>query len=60
MVYNNETLIMSDSGKNIFHSWVPEKEVRACVVLSHGMCEHALRYGQLAEVLTEKGFALFA
>jgi alpha-beta hydrolase superfamily lysophospholipase len=36
--------------------WVPEGEPRGVVQLTHGMGEHVLRYGHLAEVLTGAGF----
>ena len=60
MAYSKETLKMSDSNKNVFYSWIPEGEIKACVVLSHGMCEHAERYDDFASFLNKNGFALFA
>lgn len=60
MVYSKEILVMGDGNKNVFHSWLPENEVKACVVLSHGMTEHAARYASLAEFLTGNGYGFFA
>ena len=59
MKYTKETLVMSDSNKNVFYSWIPE-QVDLCVVLSHGMVEHALRYDALASRLSEHNIAFFA
>lgn len=51
---------MSDGFTVVFHSWLPEGEVGAIVILSHGMAEHAVRYERFAQALTAAGFALFA
>ena len=52
--------ISSVSGQRQLHvcQWTPEGEVRAVVQLTHGMCEHILRYAPLAEALTARGFAV--
>jgi alpha-beta hydrolase superfamily lysophospholipase len=34
--------------------------IRGIVHISHGMAEHAGRYGRVAQALTEKGFAVYA
>ena len=60
MAYSKEIIEMSDGNKNVFHSWIPEKEIKGCILVSHGMCEHALRYAELAKFMNEEGFALFA
>jgi alpha-beta hydrolase superfamily lysophospholipase len=36
--------------------WLPAGDPRGVVQLTHGMGEHVLRYGHLAEVLTDAGF----
>lgn len=41
-------------------SWMPTSDARACVVIVHGLGEHAGRYGRLAHRMTEGGFAVFA
>lgn len=43
-----------------YRSWYPEDDVRAVVILSHGYAEHSGRYQELAEVLTEQGYAVHA
>jgi alpha-beta hydrolase superfamily lysophospholipase len=42
--------------------WLPDdnKEIRGAVQIVHGMAEHAARYGEFAEFLTENGFAVYA
>ena len=59
MKYQKEQISMSDSNFNVFHSWIPDGEVKACVVLSHGMTEHAFRYNELAEKFCSRGIAFF-
>lgn len=41
-------------------TWLPESEVRAVVLLVHGLGEHSARYEHVAEHLTNCGFAVFA
>ena len=55
-----EFTVSSAGGQRQLHAcqWTPEGEVRAVVQLTHGMCEHILRYAPLAEVLTGRGFAV--
>ena len=48
MKYAQETIVMSDSNKNVLHSWLPDSEPKAVIVLSHGMVEHAARYEPFA------------
>lgn len=41
--------------------WQPEgKKTKAVMVVTHGMAEHAGRYREFAQRLTEKGFSVFA
>ncbi|MBQ1662461.1 MAG: alpha/beta hydrolase, partial [Treponema sp.] len=60
MIYEKNTLSMSDGNENVIHIWMPEGAVKACVVLSHGMAEHASRYERFATALCERGIALYA
>ncbi|MBQ2313371.1 MAG: lysophospholipase [Treponema sp.] len=60
MQYSSETIVMTDGAENVLHSWLPEGDVQALVLLSHGMAEHASRYEGFASVLAENGMALFA
>jgi alpha-beta hydrolase superfamily lysophospholipase len=40
--------------------WDPSGEPRAIVQITHGMGEHAQRYGHLARALTEQGYVVYA
>lgn len=60
MLYEKKNLTMSDGNENVVHIWHPDGDVKACVVLSHGMAEHASRYERFADALTSLGFALYA
>jgi alpha-beta hydrolase superfamily lysophospholipase len=40
--------------------WLPERTPQAVVCLVHGLGEHSGRYDEVAEVLTDNGFALSA
>ena len=60
MIYAKKTITMSDGNENVFHSWVPEQEVKAAVVLSHGMTEFAFRYNDLADFFCKNGIAVYA
>ncbi len=42
-----------------FKLYVPKKEVKAAMVIVHGMQEHQLRYTEFAQDLNEKGIAVF-
>jgi alpha-beta hydrolase superfamily lysophospholipase len=42
------------------YRWDAERPVRGVVQLTHGMGEHALRYGHLARTLTAAGFTVYA
>jgi len=53
----------SIDGFNIFtYSWLPNKEneIKAVVQIAHGMAEHAARYHEFAEFLTDNGFGVYA
>ena len=42
------------------YEWLPEGEVKAILQIAHGMAEHAARYANFAEFLTNKGYAVYA
>lgn len=35
--------------------WIPEGEIKAILQLSHGMCEHIIRYQEFAEYMNKQG-----
>lgn len=41
-------------------AWLPDGPPRAVLLISHGAAEHAARYGRLAGLLNERGFAVYA
>jgi alpha-beta hydrolase superfamily lysophospholipase len=41
-------------------AWLPERDPRAVVVISHGLAEHGGRYAALAERLVAHGYAVYA
>jgi alpha-beta hydrolase superfamily lysophospholipase len=49
-----------DGSSSACYRWSPEGQPRAVVVIAHGMGEHALRYGRLAEALNRQGFEVYA
>ena len=49
---------LSGEGEIFCRCWLPEQP-RAAVILAHGMCEHSGRYHRIAELLSEKGYAVF-
>jgi alpha-beta hydrolase superfamily lysophospholipase len=42
------------------YRWPSAETVRGAVQITHGMGEHALRYGELAHALTDHGFDVYA
>ena len=42
------------------YRWDPDAQPRAIVQISHGLGEHALRYGRLAQALTDAGYVVYA
>lgn len=55
-----DTLVSTGGARLRALSWTPVSEARACVVVVHGLGEHAGRYGRLATRMNEGGFAVFA
>ncbi len=41
-------------------AWSRARPLKGCVLISHGLHEHALRYHGAASALAEEGFAVFA
>lgn len=41
------------------HRWLPDQPPRAVILLSHGMADHAGRYGHLGEALMRAGMAMY-
>jgi alpha-beta hydrolase superfamily lysophospholipase len=43
-----------------WQAWLPERDPRACIALSHGASEHSGRYEWTASRLTDAGYAVYA
>ena len=54
------TLSMSDGASIHYYRWLPTGSLRATVQITHGMGEHAARYDEFANRLTEAGYAVYA
>lgn len=59
MKYELKKVTMSDGNVNAFHSWLPDGEIKACLIISHGMAEHGKRYERFASVMTNIGYAVY-
>lgn len=55
-----EFYYLSEDGKTKIHAveWKPEKEPIAVIQIAHGVTEHILRYEELAQFFTQRGFAV--
>lgn len=57
------TLTGRDSYKIVAYVWLPttpQESWKGIVQISHGMAEHALRYGRFAKALNKAGYAVYA
>lgn len=46
---------------NIFHQcWLPQGEIKAVIILAHGLGEHSGRYQNVVDALVPQGYALHA
>lgn len=56
----DEFTVPSCDNKTALHAveWLPEGRIRAVLQISHGVSEYILRYGDFAEFLTARGFAV--
>ena len=43
-----------------YQTWLPDGEVKAAILLVHGLGEHSSRYGSLVERMTALGFSVYA
>ena len=53
-----EFAYLSKDGHTRIHAveWIPEKEVKAVLQISHGMVEYIERYDAFASYLAERGY----
>ncbi len=56
-----EFSFISDDGKSIhIYHWIPKDKPKACVIVAHGLGEHAARYARFALALTTAGYEVWA
>lgn len=60
MTSGREFYLPSQNGKDRLHLalWEPSGPPRAILQISHGMCEHILRYGEFGQFLADQGFVV--
>ena len=57
---HQEGYFSNDKGQSIYYQfWLPEGNVKASMVIIHGLHEHCGRYQHLAAYFTEKGYAVY-
>lgn len=54
------TFCTPDSVEVYVYKWLPENEITAAIIISHGMAETASRYERFASILTQNGYAVYA
>lgn len=58
---HQEGHFLSKEGQTLFYQcWQPTTEIKAVVLLVHGLAEHSGRYQAFAEFLIDKGYAIAA
>ena len=58
---HSEGYIKGEREANIYYqNWLPDGEVKASILISHGMGEHSGRYLNIAEYFIPKGFGVYA
>ncbi|MGV8057502.1 MAG: alpha/beta hydrolase [Smithellaceae bacterium] len=60
MIQKDFTFCAPDSVEICAYQWLPENEIIAAIMISHGMAETAARYERFAEILTQNGYAVYA
>ncbi|MGW8823866.1 alpha/beta hydrolase [Paenibacillus lautus] len=62
MMQTDTFTMLNTQGMHVFvYEWLPgpDDPIRAIVQIAHGMCETGKRYQELAELLTEHGYAVY-
>lgn len=58
-----ETTLTAPDGKELFcYQWIPEdiKKCKGCVLVIHGMADHAARFKRISTLLCENGYVVYA
>ncbi len=59
MIYHEDSFISQGNVTIYYYSWMPSSKPKGIIQLSHGMCEHALRYTYVAKKLVEQGYGVY-
>lgn len=58
---HDEGFFTGSSGTQIYYqSWLPDGEIKAVLIISHGLAEHGGRYMNVVNQLVPAGFAVYA
>ncbi|MGE8151279.1 alpha/beta hydrolase [Pseudomonas vancouverensis] len=60
MIHDTFWLTTSDHQRLFVNQWLPEGDLKAMILLAHGMAEHSGRYAPLAEKLCAQGYGVCA
>jgi acylglycerol lipase len=61
MSQHTEGTFTASDGLSIYHqAWLPDRDLKAVVMLIHGLGEHSGRYAHVADALTDVGYGVHA
>ncbi|MGE8067303.1 lysophospholipase [Pseudomonas sp. NPDC089569] len=60
MIHDTFWLTTSDHSRLFVNQWLPDGNLKAMILLAHGMAEHSGRYAHLAEKLCAEGYGVCA
>jgi alpha-beta hydrolase superfamily lysophospholipase len=60
MIHQTWEWTTSDQAKMFAQKWIPEKPVKASIILIHGVGEHSSRYAHMAEFYCDHQIQVFA
>ena len=60
MTHDTFWLTASDHSRLFVNLWLPERPLKALILLAHGMAEHSARYERLATALCAEGYGVYA
>jgi len=60
MIHDTFWLTTSDRSRLFVNQWLPAGNLKAVILLAHGMAEHSGRYARLAGKLCEQGYGVYA
>ena len=61
MIDHSNGMFKDANNNDIFHqAWLPQGEIKAVILLAHGLSEHSGRYGYLIDSLVPLGYAVYS